>query len=148
MERGGGLVTAPAAAQKIIVACHHAQSGGQKVIGISGPDGLTGWTGMSESQVWRGLNYLRDYATRFGKDLVAFHRDVSGSRVYTVGDTTACKAWLVDRMNHLTTGLSRVEEVSTALANVTRTSKDRIAARQANRVVREADQLVADLLVP
>ena len=126
-------------AQRIIIACHRAQSGGMEIRGVHG---LMTWTGLTHGQVWRGLNALRDAATKYGTDLVSY-----SDYVYRVGDTDACRDWLVNRMRSVTTQIRRIEEMSTAVANVTGNTHDRSASRQAIRVVTEADQLVSDLLV-
>ena len=126
-------------AQKIVIACHQAHRAGAEIRGVHG---LMTWTGMSHAQVWRGLNALRDTATKYGTDLVSY-----SDHIYRVGNMDACRAWLVSRMKPWSTSARRIEEMSTALANVTGNPKDQIAARQAVRVVRDADQLVSDLLV-
>jgi hypothetical protein len=134
-------MTKDVAAQKIITACHQAQAGGLRIYGISGPDGLTTWTGMSESQVWSGLNGLRDAATQYGTDLIA-----CVNRYYTVGDTDACIQWLIARSRYVITAVRRIEEMGTAVAAVTGDTRHGKVAVQAYRAVREIDQLVADLL--
>jgi hypothetical protein len=134
-------MTKDVAAQKIITACHHAQAGGLRIHGISGPDGLTTWTGMTESQVWSGLNALRDAATQYGTDLIAYT-----NHYYTVGDTDACMQWLVARSKYITTAIRRVEEMGMAVAAVTGYKQHAKVAHQAHKAVREIDQLVADLL--
>ncbi len=132
-------MTRDAAAQRIITACHQAQAGGQR--GIYGVAELMTWTGMTHAQVWSGLDALRDAATQYGADLIS-----CVDRYYKVGDTDACVLWLHARMRYITTAARRVEEMSTAVAAVTGDQHHRLVARQAERVVREADQLVADLL--
>lgn len=132
-------MTKDVCAHKIITACHHAQRAGTDIRGVHG---LMTWTGMTHAQVWRGLNALRDAATKYGTDLVSY-----SDHVYRVGDTDACVAWLVSRMKSVTTSVRRIEEMSTALANATGNPHDQIASRQAVRVVADADQLVSDLLV-
>jgi len=132
-------MTTDLCAQKIVTACHHAEKAGDEIRGVHG---LMTWTGLSHAQVWRGLNALRDAATKYGKDLVSY-----ADHVYRVGDTDACVAWLVSRMKSVTTSIRRVEEMSTAVANVTGNPHDRSASRQAVRLVTDADQLVSDLLV-
>jgi len=90
-------------AQKIVIACHQADRGGQQIVGIHG---LMTWTGLSHSQVWRGLNTLRDAATRYGRNLVSY-----SNYVYQVGDTDACVTWLESRMKSVTTSVRRIEEM-------------------------------------
>jgi hypothetical protein len=134
-------MTKDIAAQKIITACHHAQAGGFRVHGISGPDGLTTWTGTTESQVWSGLDTLRDAATQYGTDLIA-----CVDHYYVVGDTHACIAWLLARSKYVTTAVRRIEEMGAAVAAATGDRRHTKVANQARRAVRETNQLVADLL--
>lgn len=132
-------MTAAMSAQKIITACHQAQNAGSEIRGVHG---LMTWTGLNHAQVWRGLDALRDAATKYGKNLVSY-----SDHVYRVGDTDACVAWLVSRMRSVTTSIRRIEEMSTAVAKVTGNPHDQTASRQAVHLVAGADQLVSDLLV-
>lgn len=134
-------MTKDLAAQKIITACHHAQAGGYQ--GIYGIAGLKTWTNMTHSQVWKGLDALRDAATQYGTDLISC---TGSDRLYRVGDTDACIQWLIARSRYVTTAVRRIEEMGTAVAAVTGDKRHTKVATQAYRAVREMDQLVADLL--
>ena len=136
----------PEKGQRIIDACLAAQRGGSAIHGIGGPDGMMTWTGMSHGQVWDGLNWLRDNATRLGSDLIACHREY-GARVYRVGDEQACREWAMDRMRYISTAGRRAEEMMTAVAQVTGRQEDVRAARQIERAVTELDRAISDLLV-
>jgi hypothetical protein len=142
---GGAVVTRAEKGQKILDACLAAQRGGSAIYGIGGPNGLTTWTGMSHGQVWDGLNWLRDYATRLGADLISCTRD-GGARVYRVGDEQACREWAVDRMKYIITAGRRAEEIMTAVAQNTGRAADIRAARQLDRAVTELDRAMSDLL--
>jgi hypothetical protein len=131
--------------QKILDACLAAQRGGSAIHGIGGPNGMMTWTGMSHAQVWDGLNWLRDYATKLGADLIACHREY-GARVYRVGDEHACREWAMDRMKYISTAGRRAEEIMAAVAQVSGRPQDVRAAGQIDRVVTEIDRALADLL--
>jgi hypothetical protein len=141
-------MTAAQKGQKIIDACAAAQSGGSPVRGIGGPDGLMTWTGMSHSQVWAGLNWLRDQATKLGGDLVACRLEAGtfGTRTYRVGDEVTCRQWAMDRMKYIATAARRAEEMMAAVAQVTGRLEDVNAAGQLDRMVTETDRAISALL--
>lgn len=131
--------------QRILDACLAAQRGGTAIRGIGGPDGLMTWTGMSHGQVWEGLNWLRDYATQLGADLISCTRD-DGAYIYRVGDEQACREWARDRMKYILTAGRRAEEIMTAVAQNTGRAADVRAARQLDRAVTQLDRAMSDLL--
>jgi hypothetical protein len=138
-------VTKAQKGQKIIDACTAAQRGGGAIRGIGGPDGLMGWTGMSHAQVWDGLDWLRDTATKLGSDLISATRD-GGTWIYRIGDEAACREWALGRMKVIITAGRRAEEIMAAVAQVTGRKEDVLAARQLDRMVTEADRAMADVL--
>jgi hypothetical protein len=132
--------------QKIIDACLAAQRGGVAVRGIGGPDGMMTWTGMSHGQVWDGLNWLRDNATRMGADLISAVRDGGSVHVYRIGDEQACRLWSMKQMKYILTAGRRAEEMMTAVAQTTGRQADIRAARQLDRAVTELDRAISELL--
>ena len=133
--------------QKIIDACLAAQRGGSAIRGIGGPDGMMTWTGMSHSQVWDGLNWLRDNATKLGADLIACRREVGtlGTYTYRVGDEQTCREWVRGRMKYIATASRRAEEMMTAVAQVTGRAEDIHAAQQLDRMATETDRAISAL---
>lgn len=131
--------------QRILDACHAAQRGGSTIRGISGVDGLMTWTGLSHGQVWAGLDWLRDTATKLGGDLISCTRD-GGAYIYRVGDEQACREWSRDRMKYILTAGRRAEEMMTAVAQITARPADVRAARQLDRAVTELDRAMSALL--
>jgi hypothetical protein len=129
--------------QAVLDACLKAQRAGTAINGIYD---MMRWTGMSHGQVWDGINYLRDYATKMGSDLISCTRS-NGSRVYRLGDEAACREWAVDRMKYVLTSARRAEEIMTAVAQVTGRIQDVNAARRIEKAVIEVDRAIADLLV-
>jgi hypothetical protein len=128
--------------QKIMDACLAAQRGGNAVKGIHD---MMLWTGMTHRQVWDGINYLRDYATKMGADLISCTRE-NGSRVYRIGNEAGCRDWAMDRMKYISTAARRTEEIMRAVAQVTGRPQDVNAARQIDRAVTEVDHAIASIL--
>lgn len=132
---------------KIIEACLAAQRGSSAIRGIGGPDGLMTWTGMSHGQVWDGLNWLRDNATKLGADLIACRREYGTlTRTYRVGDEQTCREWVRDRMKCIATAGRRAEEMMAAVAQITGRPEDVRAARQLDTAVTELDRAIAAVL--
>ena len=135
--------------QKIIDACLAAQRGGSAVRGIGGPDGMMTWTGMSHSQVWDGLNWLRDNATRLGADLIACRREIGtlGTYTYRVGDEQTCREWVhgpdeVHRHGQPTRG----GDDDRGCARSRDGYRTRTRPRQLDRMATETDRAIAALV--
>lgn len=128
--------------QTVLDACLKAQRAGTAIHGIHD---MMLWTGMTHSQVWDGINYARDYATKMGADLISCTKS-NGSRVYRVGDEAACRDWAMDRMKYIATAARRAEEIMHAVAQVTGRPQDVNAARRIERAVIEVDQAIAGIL--
>lgn len=128
--------------QNVLDACLKAQRAGTAIHGIHD---MMLWTGMSHGQVWDGINYLRDYATKMGSDLISYTRS-NGSRVYSLGDEAGCREWATDRMKYIATAARRSEEIMSAVAQVTGRRRDVNAARQIERAVIEVDRAIAGIL--
>lgn len=124
--------------QRILDACLKAQRGGGVIHGIAD---MMLWTGMSHAQVWDGLNWCRDEATKLGADLIS-----QVNRNYRVGDEAACREWVAGRMKYVLTAAKRAEAMMVAVSQVTGRSEDVIAARQIERAVTEVDRAIADMM--
>jgi hypothetical protein len=130
--------------QRVLDACLKAQGAGTAIDGIYD---MMLWTGMSHQQVWDGINYLRDYATKMGSDLISCTRKPGSlTRVYRVGDEAGCREWSIDRMKYIATAARRAVQIMTAVSNVTGRSEDIKAARRIEKAFIEVDRAIADLI--
>jgi hypothetical protein len=130
--------------QKVLDACLKAQRSGTAIYGIYD---MMQWTGMSHQQVWDGINWCRDYATKMGADLISATRNPgSMSHVYRVGDEDRCREWSVNRMNYIATAARRAVQIMTGVAQVTGRPEDLKAARRIERAFTEIDLAISDLL--